>query len=97
MEIRQVTLENCDQATSTVVVIDVIRAFTTAAYAFAAGARDIVLVSAVAEAFALKKCAPGVLLMGEEPRWFTRRAVAIGRLIEWLLDRIEPEEPLEVP
>lgn len=48
------------------IIIDVIRAFTTAAYAFAAGARDIALVSAAGEAFALRKCIPGVLLMGEE-------------------------------
>jgi 2-phosphosulfolactate phosphatase len=66
LKIRRATLDSCSNATGTVVVIDVIRAFTTAAFAFSAGARDIALVSGVAEAFALRKCAPGVLLMGEE-------------------------------
>jgi len=66
MEIRRATIDTCANATGTVIVIDVIRAFTTAAYAFAAGARDIALVSAVGEAFALRKRMPGVLLMGEE-------------------------------
>lgn len=66
MEIRRATLDTCSDQTGTVVVIDVIRAFTTAAYAFAAGARDIVLVSSAAEAFALLKCTPDLVLMGEE-------------------------------
>ena len=66
VEIRRATLDTCSGQTGMVVVIDVIRAFTTAAYAFAAGARDIVLVSSPEEAFALRKCTPGLLLMGEE-------------------------------
>ena len=41
-----------------VVVIDVLRAFTTAAYAFAAGAREILLTSTVEEAFALRARLP---------------------------------------
>ncbi len=45
MEIHYATLETCSAATDTVVVIDVIRAFTTAAFAFAAGVRDVVPVS----------------------------------------------------
>jgi 2-phosphosulfolactate phosphatase len=48
-----------------VVVIDVIRAFTTAAYAFAQGVDKIILVSSVEEAFSLKKNNPEYLLMGE--------------------------------
>jgi len=40
-------------ATGVVVVIDVMRAFTTAAYAFAAGIAEIVLVATVEEALAL--------------------------------------------
>ena len=48
-----------------VVVIDVLRAFTTAAYAFAAGARHIYLVADVDEALAFKAATPGVLAMGE--------------------------------
>ena len=46
-------------------MIDVLRAFSTAAYAFEAGARSIRLVSAVEEAFQLKKQFPEAFLMGE--------------------------------
>jgi 2-phosphosulfolactate phosphatase len=49
----------------TVVVIDVLRAFTTAAYAFGAGAADITLVATVAEALTLRKANPEMLIMGE--------------------------------
>lgn len=49
-----------------VVVIDVLRAFTTAAYAFAAGAEKILLVRDVEEAFSLKEDNPDFLLVGEE-------------------------------
>ena len=59
------TLETCSEATSTVVVIDVLRAFTCAAFAFAAGAKEIILVQEIAEAFALKQKMPNALLMGE--------------------------------
>ncbi len=69
MEIKQATLETCGAATGAVVVIDVIRAFTTAAHAFDAGAEDIILVSAVQEALALRERVPGVLLMGEDGGW----------------------------
>lgn len=46
-------------------MIDVIRAFTTAAFAFAAGARDIVPVGTAEEAFNLREQMPGALVMGE--------------------------------
>lgn len=49
-----------------VVVIDVIRAFSTAAYAFSAGARHIYLVASVEEALAFKATHPGSLAMGED-------------------------------
>lgn len=49
-----------------VVVVDVIRAFTTAAYAIAAGARAIHLVDAVEDALAFKAANDGVLAMGEQ-------------------------------
>ncbi|MEO8693704.1 MAG: 2-phosphosulfolactate phosphatase [Acidimicrobiales bacterium] len=49
-----------------VVAIDVIRAFTTAAYALAAGAREIWLVAEVDEALAFKQRHPGALAMGED-------------------------------
>jgi 2-phosphosulfolactate phosphatase len=65
MHIERATRETCGDATGTVVVIDVIRAFTTAAFAFAAGARDIVLVGTVEEALALRERFRGALVMGE--------------------------------
>ena len=49
-----------------VVVIDVIRAFTTAAYAFGAGAAEIFLVGTVDEALAFKAATVGSLAMGED-------------------------------
>ena len=49
-----------------VVAVDVIRAFTTAAYAFSAGARHIFLVDSVEEALACKAEDPDLVLMGED-------------------------------
>ena len=49
-----------------VVAVDVLRAFTTAAYAFAAGASSIWLVATVGEAVDLAQRIPGALAMGEE-------------------------------
>lgn len=54
-----------DGVTGAVVVIDVIRAFSTAAYAFGAGASAIYLVADVDEALQFKSAHPGVLAMGE--------------------------------
>lgn len=54
------------RATGAVVVVDVLRAFTTAAYAFAAGAHRIWLVSSVDEALAVKASRPGMLAMGSD-------------------------------
>lgn len=65
MKINRATLADCSRIRGTVVVIDVLRAFTTAAYAFAAGAKEIILVSEIGEAFALKDDLRNVLLMGE--------------------------------
>lgn len=59
-------LDTCGQAQGAVVVIDVIRAFTTAAYAFAAGATAILPVATVEQAFAHRQRDPEVVLMGEE-------------------------------
>jgi 2-phosphosulfolactate phosphatase len=49
-----------------VVVVDVLRAFTTAAYALDAGAAEIWLVAGVDEAISLGRQMPGALVMGEE-------------------------------
>jgi 2-phosphosulfolactate phosphatase len=53
VEIRILTgLDGARSATGEVVILDVLRAFTTAAYAFAAGIEEIELVATVEEAFA---------------------------------------------
>jgi 2-phosphosulfolactate phosphatase len=66
MQFQYITLETCGDASGVVVVIDVLRAFTTAAYALAAGAGQIALVSSIEDAFALKARYPAARLMGEE-------------------------------
>lgn len=58
-------LAGAPAATGTVVVVDVLRAFTTAAFAFARGARAIQLVETPEEAFALRRAEPELLLVGE--------------------------------
>ena len=63
---RQVARWELDGVDGAVVVIDVIRAFTTAAYAFGSGAAEIYLVGTVDEALAFKAAHPGTLAMGED-------------------------------
>ncbi len=65
MEFYRASLSTCHQSSGVLVVIDVLRAFTTAAYALAAGAEQILLVSSVQEAFDLRAQTQGALLMGE--------------------------------
>lgn len=59
------TLEDCHTANGVVILIDVLRAFSTAAYAFSRGAKEIILVSRVEEALALKSQIPNSKVMGE--------------------------------
>jgi 2-phosphosulfolactate phosphatase len=66
LNFHRATLDTCADAEGAVVVIDVIRAFTSAAYAFGAGAAGITLVSTIAEAFALREQNPDALIMGED-------------------------------
>ena len=65
IRLHRATLETCSRAKGTVVVIDVLRASTTACYAFLAGASEIVLASTVDQALALRARLPGALAMGE--------------------------------
>jgi 2-phosphosulfolactate phosphatase len=65
MQIRKIILEQCSSAAGIVVVIDVLRAFTTAAFAFSNGAQEILLTGSVEDAFKLRKRFPQALLMGE--------------------------------
>jgi 2-phosphosulfolactate phosphatase len=65
MKFNYTTLETCHTATGIVLVIDVLRAFSTAAYAFSRGAKEICLVSGVDEALELKEQTPNSKVMGE--------------------------------
>jgi 2-phosphosulfolactate phosphatase len=66
MEIRTGSLlEAATQATGAVAIIDVLRAFTTAAVAFANGASRIVMVASTDEALALRASGMGAFCMGE--------------------------------
>lgn len=65
MRIETATMATCGEARGVVIVIDVIRAFTTAAVALAAGASAIVPVSGVEEALQGRERWPGALVMGE--------------------------------
>ena len=54
MRFHYCNLEDCHTANGTVIVIDVLRAFSTAAYAFSLGAKEILLISTVEEALSLR-------------------------------------------
>src|SRR5216683_4352588 len=58
-------LDGATRAFGTVAVIDVFRAFTTAAVALANGASSIVMVRTVEEALALREAGIGQICMGE--------------------------------
>lgn len=66
MEIRVGSLvRDAREAEGTVVIVDVFRAFTTAAIAFDRGAAQITLVAEIEEALALRRQGIGDVLMGE--------------------------------
>jgi 2-phosphosulfolactate phosphatase len=65
LEIRRVNLQAAAEAQGVVIVIDVIRAFSVAAYAFSGGAQFLWLVRSVEDAFALREREPDALLAGE--------------------------------
>ena len=58
-------LSGAERATGSVVIIDVFRAFTTAAEVLARGATKVIMVSEVEEALALRGAGVGDLCMGE--------------------------------
>ena len=66
MKFHYIDLETCHTATGVVIVIDVLRAFTNAAFAFSKGAKEIYPVSKVKEALQLKAQIPDSLACGEE-------------------------------
>jgi 2-phosphosulfolactate phosphatase len=64
-DIKIIPLEDSHTAQDVAVAIDVCRAFTTAAYAFAAGVERILLAGTLEEALDLKLRLPGSLVMEE--------------------------------
>jgi 2-phosphosulfolactate phosphatase len=66
IKILRVDRTTASQARGVVIVIDVIRAFTVAGYAFAGGAAGLWLVRTIEEARALRTREPQALLAGEE-------------------------------
>lgn len=58
-------LDGARTATGHAVIVDVYRAFTTAAFCVAAGAREVVLVGDHEQALALKRADPSLFLTGE--------------------------------
>ena len=65
MNFRYTNLETCHSAIGLIVVIDVIRAFTNAAFAFSRGAKEIYPVSTVEEALKFKAEVPNSMACGE--------------------------------
>lgn len=64
MQIRRCDLSHTAELTGAVVVIDVLRSFTTAAMALAQGAREVLAVESPAAALALRAQEPGALAVG---------------------------------
>jgi 2-phosphosulfolactate phosphatase len=58
-------LDGAREATGHAIIVDVFRAFTTAAFCVAAGAREIVLVADHEQALAMKREDPSLFLTGE--------------------------------
>ena len=65
MEIQRLERTEAEQARGVVIVIDVVRAFSVAAYALAGGAQALWLVRTVEDAQALRQREPAALLAGE--------------------------------
>jgi 2-phosphosulfolactate phosphatase len=65
VEVRFLHLDDAAAARGTVVVIDVLRAFTTAACAFAAGAAELLPVATIEQALDLRAAGRADLAMGE--------------------------------
>ncbi len=66
MQVFRSDLAHCGQARGAVVVIDVLRAFTTAAHAFARGAQSIVAIDSIEALAALRRRYPDALAIGSK-------------------------------
>ena len=81
-------IEGAREATGHAVIVDVFRAFTTAAFCVAAGAREIVLVADHEQAHALKRDDPSLFLtLGGIGEAVSGLAILVlrGRPLRWLL------------
>lgn len=87
LNIERVDSVHASRATGIVIVIDVIRAFSVAGYAFAAGAEKMWLVRTIEEAHAMRKREPHALLAGEVG----------GRLIEGFELNNSPSQMMQAP
>lgn len=67
MRIRRVGLDACRELGGAVVVVDVLRSFTTAAIGFAAGARTLYAADDPERARELAAAAPGAVTVGSRP------------------------------
>ncbi len=65
MNFQYTTLANCSDATGVVIAVDVLRAFSTAAFAFSRGANKILPVGTLEEAYQIKARLPDSLALGE--------------------------------
>src|SRR5512143_3508640 len=65
MNFHYTNLYTCHETSGVMIAIDVIRAFTNTAYAFARGASEVYPVSTVEEALQLKAAIPNSLVCGE--------------------------------
>jgi 2-phosphosulfolactate phosphatase len=65
MKFHYTHLDDCHTAQGVVLIIDVLLAFSTAAYAFSRGAKEILLVSTLEEALSLGSQIPNSKVMGE--------------------------------
>ena len=66
MQFARANLETCSEATDVAVVIDVLRAFTTACYAYDAGVEEILLSYDIDEALKMRSELCDSLVMGED-------------------------------
>jgi hypothetical protein len=67
VENYRMSLSSCETAAGLVVIIDELRAFTTAAYLFSVGVNEIFLVSSIQETFNLRQNMPDCLRLGSAP------------------------------
>jgi len=65
MKFHYASLDTCADATGLVIVIDVIRAFTSAAFCFAGGAEKMIPVGTIDEALKIRQDNPDFLVCGE--------------------------------